>query len=417
MEVDSAPQDAVQSIDQIENADLVVGILADLGRDEVAEVCAALRAIPGSPRIVVLQNHLSTEVTPANAETAVQDTSVTLAPWPLQKSNAPGAPLESVLTAYSSIFGIGEKLGVRGCCVIASKLEPAMHQWARRLTEPLLEPGFDFVAPCFSRRKFDGLLNNSIVYPLTRSLYGKQIQNPMGPDLGVSRRLFQQLLAADQNIKPSGDGMRLLASIAPLAQCGNFQVCQAHLGARIYPPPDWTHVSSLLAEILGPLFLTMERNAACWQKMRSSSPVKELNAPMAVPHTTGTVDVGRMVNSFQQGARDLQEIWRLVLPPTTLLEINKLSRAAPEQFHIPDELWVRIIYDFALAHRQRTINRDHLLRSLTPLYLGWVASYASEYERAEGAVVDEQIERLSLAYETEKPYLVSRWRWPDRFNP
>jgi glucosylglycerate synthase len=416
LEADSTPQQAGQNVEQIDSADLAVGILAGLGADEIAEVCVALRTIPGNPRIVVLHNHQGSDPAAMNANAALQDGSLCLVPWPLQKAGAPPA-LESVLTAYASIFGIGERLGVRGCCVIASKLDPATASWICRLTEPMLESGVDFIAPCYSRRKFDGLLNNSIIYPLMRSLYGRQIQNPMGPDLGVSRRLSQQLLAAGQNGKPSGDGMRLLASIAPQALCGEFQVCQAHLGARIYPAMDWLNVSSLLAEILGPVFLTMERNAACWQKTRNSAPVKSLNQPLLVPQTAGTVDMGKMVSSFQQGIRDLQEIWGLVLPPTTLLEIRKLSRAASDQFHFPDELWARIVYDFALAHRLRTINRDHLLRSLTPFYLGWVASYAGELENADAAAVERRIERLALAYEAEKPYLVSRWRWPDRFNP
>ena len=89
----------------------------------------------------------------------------------------------------------------------------------------------------------------------------------------------------------------------------------------------------------------------------------------------------------------------------------------PEQFRIPDELWTRIIYDFALAHRLRTIGRDHLLRAMTPLYLGWVASYALEVESLEPAGVQKRLERLCTAFENGKPYLLSRWRWPDRFNP
>jgi hypothetical protein len=107
----------------------------------------------------------------------------------------------------------------------------------------------------------------------------------------------------------------------------------------------------------------------------------------------------------------------LVLPPASLLGLRRLSRLEPEQFRMPDELWVRIVYDFALAHRLRTINRDHLLRSMTPLYLGWVASHAREVETAEAPAVEERLERLAIAYEVGKSYLVSRWRWPDRFNP
>jgi hypothetical protein len=125
-----------------------------------------------------------------------------------------------------------------------------------------------------------------------------------------------------------------------------------------------------------------------------------------------------MVESFQLGNRDLQEIWSLVLPPATLFELRKLSRLSLEQFRMPDELWSRIVYDFALAHRLRTINRDHLLKSMTPLYLAWVASYALELSTGgEAAASEQRLERLSIAYESSKPYLLSRWRWPDRFNP
>jgi glucosylglycerate synthase len=70
-----------------------------------------------------------------------------------------------------------------------------------------------------------------------------------------------------------------------------------------------------------------------------------------------------------------------------------------------------------LAHRLRTISRDHLLKSMTPLYLAWVASYAHALATEGGAASELRLERLSVAYESSKSYLVSRWRWPDRFNP
>jgi len=84
---------------------------------------------------------------------------------------------------------------------------------------------------------------------------------------------------------------------------------------------------------------------------------------------------------------------------------------------MPDMLWAKIVYDFALAHRLRSISRTHLLGSLTPLYLGWVASYAAEVQAGDATAAEQRVERLALAYEAAKPYFVSRWRWPDRFNP
>ncbi len=110
---------------------------------------------------------------------------------------------------------------------------------------------------------------------------------------------------------------------------------------------------------------------------------KPMGTPMA-PHRPMErhADTSPMLETFQLGFRNLQEVWSLVLPPVTLLELKRLARPSTERFHMPDELWVRIVYDFALAYRLRTLSRSHLLGALTPLYLGWVASYALEVANA-----------------------------------
>ena len=124
-----------------------------------------------------------------------------------------------------------------------------------------------------------------------------------------------------------------------------------------------------------------------------------------------------MIESFSLAYRNLQSVWPLVLPPATLVELKRLTIAEPARFRLADDLWARIVFDFTLAHRLRTINRDHLLKALVPLYLAWVASYATEVQGATRAMADVRLEQLCQAFEAEKPYLVRRWRWPDRFNP
>ena len=87
-----------------------------------------------------------------------------------------------------------------------------------------------------------------------------------------------------------------------------------------------------------------------------------------------------MVEAFQLGQRNLQELWSLVLTPVTLLELKKLSRQPLESFRMPDELWSHVVYDFGLAYRLRTLSRGHLLGAMAPLYLGWVGSRVLEVE-------------------------------------
>jgi glucosylglycerate synthase len=395
------------------SADLVVGVLGESDPNTVAKMCDELRTVPGRLRIAVLHDDGQEGPPPVISETTQGRAFVFLASSLLPKSDFSATGLPSMSETYQSVFAAAEKLQARGCCIMASKLESTTPPWAWRIAQPLFDSQADLVLPHYARRKFEGLLNASILAPMMRALYGKRVNNPMGPDIGVSQRLLQKMLAA----KTTGNQLNSLASLTPTALCQNLQIIEVNFGARIYPPTDWSNLSSVLAEVLSPVFLDMERYAPFWQRTRVSLPLPVVGEPFPLDQDSPAMDTRDMVESFQLGNRELQEIWGLVLPPASLFELRKLSRLPVEHFRLPDELWVRIVYDFALAHRLRTISRDHLLRSMTPLYLGWVASYAHDLTLAGAMSPAHRLESLSLAYEAGKSYLVSRWRWPDRFNP
>jgi hypothetical protein len=284
-----------------------------------------------------------------------------------------------------------------------------------RLIQPVLELNFDLVVPWYARHQLDGLLNTSIIYPLTRSLYGKRVRWPAASDVGFSARLVERYLIPEVPAFAASRRGQLIWMVT-VAVSEGFEVCQARVKAGLQPPKDPPDLSSALAQIVGAVFTDMERTAAIWQRVRGSQPVRTFGTEPNVPEGPLVGGVQSMVESFQRGFQNLQEVWSLILPPATLLELKKLTRLTSDHFRLSDELWARIIFDFALGHRLRVINRDHLLRAITPLYLAWVASYASEIQAASTAIVDRRVEQLCVAFETQKPYLLSRWRWPDRFS-
>ena len=283
------------------------------------------------------------------------------------------------------------------------------------LLDPALEGSFDLVMPLYTNEAFDDLVNKSILYPLTRTLYGHRVRNPLGNEFQMSSKLFPAVSRDAQ--KDSARQQGRLPWLATIAASQGLKICQVRLGTRRPSSADGIDLSDALAQLAGPLFVDMEENAAFWQRIRGSHETPIFGNTEVSADTSNAVDVRRMVDAFQLGVSNLREIWSEILPPVTLLELKKLSRLPADDFHMEDSLWARIIYDFALAHRLRNIHRAHLFGALTPLYLGWVASYAVEINKTGMASSEERVEQLARAYEAEKPYLVSRWRWPDRFHP
>ena len=278
----------------------------------------------------------------------------------------------------------------------------------------------DLVLPRFSIGPNEALVNAALLYPLSRALFGADIHFPLPIDAAISTRFAQRLTSTTQRLIALNQGSSLLWPVAEAAAAG-FSVREVSAGDAPPPAPPapatQADFNALFASIATSLFADIETKSSFWQRARgiSAAPV-HASAPPPIAELAASPEIHSMIETFRLAQDNLQEIWSLVLPPQSRLALKKLSILSPDAFTMEPDLWARIVYDFALAFHLRTLNRNHLLGAMTPLYFAWVASYlrfvADDPTRATHA-----IEITAAAFETEKSYIVSRWRWPDRFNP
>ena len=403
-ETESLPQQVKEQIENIGSADVVIGLPSFRTGEDLS--WAAKIGFTGLNVLIAYPS--SGDVIEADHFPGAR-----LVRYP---SSAPERYLSAPLSVYGSfheVFQISQRAGSKACCVWNSSPQADSIGAIEQLLRPVLDENFDLVFPSYLEAKFGALVNSSIICPMTRALYGKRIRFPMAIDLGFSSKFVDRLLQTD----PSTRRPRSLQWIASEAICAGLPVCQVNLPLETPHPPDSTDLSAILTTVVGRLFADLERNMSFWQRSTGSQTVPTFGAPGRKEEEEIVIDVHRMIDTFQLGYRSLTEIWSVALPPATLLGLKKLTKQTIGEFSMADDLWVRVVYDFALAHRQRTINREHLLRAMTPLYLAWVASYALENRDVTASGFQNNLERLALAYESQKPYSLSRWRWPDRFNP
>ena len=93
---------------------------------------------------------------------------------------------------------------------------------------PVLYQNFDLAMPSYAELKLGTLINSSILYPVTRALYGKRIHFPMALDLALSGQLVDRLLQPE----PTTRQPRSLQWIAGQAIRAGEQVCQVNLPDR-----------------------------------------------------------------------------------------------------------------------------------------------------------------------------------------
>ncbi|GAO02867.1 hypothetical protein PSR1_01743 [Anaeromyxobacter sp. PSR-1] len=318
--------------------------------------------------------------------------------------------------ALPTLLEVELSLGAPACALLEPMPRPADPTWMRQLLDPVLDGSFDLVAPAYARGRFDGVLVTGVVYPLTRALFGQRLRQPLGREVVVSRALAERLLADGAWRTDPSSATADLWVIAKAA-AHETRIAQVYLGPRTRPPPQPADVSQAVARVLGTVFQDMALHAPRWQRVRGSRPVPTFGEEHLPGEPNPPPAAGPLVSAFELGWQDLRALWGAVLPPQTMLALQRIARDPPEAFRMPDAVWARVVYDFAVGWRVKIMDREQLLRSMTPLYLGWVASFVNEVGGLGRPETEARVERLCEAFEAEKPYLISRWRWPDRFTP
>jgi hypothetical protein len=373
-------------------------MVAPLPPEQLETVLAHLTAsIPAENLLIATQNGVAADAYPALRIIGAPPTS---AAWTLTAAD------------FVNAYQLAQKNDARAVLMLGPEAGTLSHAAIHTLANATLSTPTDLVMPRYELPPHAGLVNSAILYPLTRALFATRARFPLAIDLGLSLRMAERLAAAAQRFTALNQNEALVWPIAEAVVAG-FTIDEFDVGPRSLPQPSDPDIRAILGLVTGSLFADIEAKAAFWQRARRLPPPRVISPPR-MP-SEGTADIGPMIEGFRLAYTNLQEIWSLVLPPNTLLGLKRLSVVDANSFHMADNLWARIVYDFLIAYRLRTINRGHLLGALIPLYLAWVAGHINA--TASGADAERHIEAVAAAFDADKPYLVSRWRWPDRFNP
>ncbi len=316
--------------------------------------------------------------------------------------------------------------GVEALVVVDSDLRSIVPEWVELLAGPIVKGGFDFVAPLYSRYKWDGTITNTVTYPFTRALYGLRIRQPIGGDFGVSGDLIRHYLAQD-DWTPDVSKFGIDIWMTTTAITGGFAVCQTRLGAKVHDPKDpGADLGPMFSQVVGTLLRLTDLHAKSWLHVRASHDIPVYGFERYGDPPPLEVNVARLLDEFGRGLVSVGDAWRQALAPETAAQVESLAADAQREvdaaqradtptdidaatFSFPDEVWARVVGDMAVAAHAGVLPIDALVAALVPLYFGRVAGFVIETRELTTQQAETVVERQARAFELAKPAFVARW--------
>jgi glycosyltransferase involved in cell wall biosynthesis len=312
-------------------------------------------------------------------------------------------------TALRSVFEAADRLEVSVCAMVDSDLRSITADWVKYLLDPVLEKGYQFVAPVYVRHKYDGTITNNIVYNLTRALYGKRIRQPIGGDFAISRDLAK--FYAEQDVWLSDVarfGIDIWMTTSAITQ--GFRICQSNLGVKIHDVKDpGQHLGPMFRQVLSALFSLMERYESYWKGVRGSEPLETFGFEGAPEPEPVKVNLDLLVDLFKTGYQQLSPLWRDIFNPDSFKQISETACMDVKDFHLSTESWVKILYELAATYRHWTVNRNKLVDMMTPLYYARVASFVRQSRDMSSREAEDLVEEQAVRFEEQKEYLIKIW--------
>ena len=314
-------------------------------------------------------------------------------------------------TAVRAIFEAASYLKVKSVALVDSDLRSITPEWIRLLITPTMT-GTDFVTPFYNRFKYDGTITNFLCYPVTTSLFGKDIRQPIGGDFGLSIELVEDILDSSLWELPdvSRFGIDIFETFTALAK--GYKVNQALLGVKNHDAKDpSSQLSSMFRQVLNTMFTCIEHYELVWKKIHGVSKLSMFGEDK-YEDTIEAIDVSlpETIEAFKNKYPKYLDIYNTILEQNIqhkFMQINLLENAKVD---FPSEIWAKTVYSFiAEFHKTPTFYRERLIDALRVLWIGRVAFFLKETWEMSREDCEEKIAEEVKVFEELKPYLIEKY--------
>ena len=344
-------------------------------------------------------------------DATTDDTGTVSASRPLRTTNRITTPYHGLPgkgSAMRMIFAVADLLSAEAVVTLDPNVTSVTPEWIPALAAPVRDGRADLVAPRYPRAATDAPLVTQLVRPLVRAAYGWTLSEPLMGEFGCSRPFAShclELSGMGTGATPEGVDVWMVAE----ALVKGFRPAQAALGPRLLEPlRKRPALPDVFQQVMDAVCACLELHDSYWLPRGAADPVPCFGTLRPAVEPGPRPDVAAMAETFARDVAALHPVLETILTEPTLAGLTAAA-AAPARLVYDDDLWAATVFEFLLAYHRAVMTREHVTRTLLPLYLGRTAAFLMRHASSDPATVDAAFESLCLAFERAKPSAAAQW--------
>jgi len=297
--------------------------------------------------------------------------------------NTPGKGWNFV-NAFRKAYSLGAEAVV---CVDADLLS-ITPEWIEYMATPVLQEGFDYLTPLYSRHKYDGTITNNICYPLIYGIFGRDIRQPIGGDFALSGRLARHIVSVPWHRTTHQYGVDIFMTMQALL--GDYRIAQVGLGSKVHKPSA-PKLGPMFVQVVSTALTTVAGSLEKWKSVTSVAETPVFGLKKLAPAQELQVDRAMIRDSAVEGFNAAADTLRKHLCSAVVGRLEQ-TFARSDGPQIDTDFWIDILFD-VIAAFPRCDDPIGLVESIRGLYFARVLTFMNDTWDLSSAACEEPIRR------------------------
>lgn len=236
-----------------------------------------------------------------------------------------------------ALLEISKKLHAKYVATIDADITTITEKWPKLLLDPIVKDRADFVAPIYTRNRYEGNTTNHFCLPLLYAWFGRKVNQPIGGDFAFNRNFIDYIITQQKNNDSFLYGIDIFLSTHALG--GGFRIKEEYLGRKIHKP-SFEKIIPMFQQVMATMLFVLSKykNKGSTPKLDTTTKHKaRIDSFIRKPELT------KIETLKQYAVQELRKLPKRDIQKYLGLDISEITRVRNSGPLISEEEWVRIL--------------------------------------------------------------------------
>jgi coenzyme F420-0:L-glutamate ligase/coenzyme F420-1:gamma-L-glutamate ligase len=257
-----------------------------------------------------------------------------------------------------ALLKISKKLHAKYVATIDADITTITEKWPKFLLDSIVKNRADFVAPIYTRNRYEGNTTNHFCLPLLYAWFGQKINQPIGGDFAFNRKFIDYIIVQEKNKDSFLYGIDIFLSTHALG--GGFRIKEKYLGRKIHKS-SFEKIIPMFQQVAATTFFVLS-------KYKNKNNVFKLDAALKhkarIDFFIRKPEITKVEMLKQYAVQKLKKLPKKNIQKYLGLDTSEIMRLQNSELLISKNEWIKILF-YILKYIHNNKMNEKMATSIT----------------------------------------------------